>query len=193
VSTIDQDEPGRGSDPAQLRQEILDRAREWAPESQFRAMATVLDLFLVSYRMLQDVESTVHRPSGTTWAAFRILFTIAHGGPRTPAELAALYSVSKATVSGVVKGLERDGLLTRETAPGDGRKVVLSLTSRGRSAAAVLLRRQSAREQAWTAALTPKEQDTLDALLAKLLAHVPPDPAEPATRIDELAGDPGEN
>jgi DNA-binding MarR family transcriptional regulator len=173
-------------DPGRLRAEILERAREWAPESEYRAMATVLDLFLVSYRILQDVESTVHRPSGTTWAAFRVLFTIQHGGPRSPAELAALYSVSKAAMSGVVKTLERDGLLQRAKAGNDGRKVVLSLTPKGEQVVAVLLRRQSQREQAWTSALTAEEQATLDGLLGKLLGHVPSPPDAPAERLPGL-------
>ena len=47
-------------------------------------------------------------------------------------EVAELASISKATLTGVVKTLERDGLLQRRPVEGDRRLVFLDLTDAGR-------------------------------------------------------------
>lgn len=48
-----------------------------------------------------------------------------------PAELAEKLGVTRATVTGLVAGLERQGLLSREADASDGRRALLSLTPAG--------------------------------------------------------------
>src|SRR5689334_3059407 len=83
-------------DPTSLDRRVREAVLEFAPDADLESMVMVLDIFRVANRIQQDVETTVHRPSGLTWAAFRILFTIRHGGPIAPGELAKLFSVAKA-------------------------------------------------------------------------------------------------
>jgi len=50
---------------------------------------------------------------------------------RTPAELADLANVTRATMTGLIDTLERDGLVTREPDPVDRRMMAVKLTAKG--------------------------------------------------------------
>jgi len=52
-------------------------------------------------------------------------------GPRTPAELAEAAGVTRATMTGLVDTLERDGLVKREPDPNDRRMMSVILTNKG--------------------------------------------------------------
>ena len=52
-------------------------------------------------------------------------------GPRTPAELADAANVTRATMTGLVDTLERDGFVKREPDPDDRRMMSVRLTARG--------------------------------------------------------------
>jgi DNA-binding MarR family transcriptional regulator len=52
-------------------------------------------------------------------------------GPRTPAELADAANVTRATMTGLVDTLERDGFVKREPDPNDRRMMSVRLTGRG--------------------------------------------------------------
>lgn len=52
-------------------------------------------------------------------------------GPRTPAELAAAAGVTRATMTGLVDTLERDGFVKREPDPTDRRTISVRLTAKG--------------------------------------------------------------
>lgn len=52
-------------------------------------------------------------------------------GPRTPAELAAAAGVTRATMTGLIDTLERDGFVKRAPDPTDRRMVSVRLTARG--------------------------------------------------------------
>lgn len=52
-------------------------------------------------------------------------------GPRTPAELADAAGVTRATMTGLVDTLERDGFVTREPDPDDRRMMSVRLTTKG--------------------------------------------------------------
>ncbi len=53
------------------------------------------------------------------------------GGPRTPAELADAAGVTRATMTGLIDTLERDGLVKREPDPDDRRMMSVRLTAKG--------------------------------------------------------------
>ena len=173
-------------DPRPLEARVREAAAELAPEADLEAMALFLSVLRVANGMQQDVETTVHRPSGTTWAAFRILFTVLHAGPTSPLELARLFSVSKASISSVVDTLERNGLVRREPSPTDGRSVMIVITGRGERVAGELFQRQNRREAEWARALTNRERQTLLRLLAKLMAGRPAPPMQLPDRLPEL-------
>jgi DNA-binding MarR family transcriptional regulator len=87
-------------------------------------------LHSASIHLLRHVRR-VDEASGLSAARLSALSVLVFGGPRTPGELARAEQVSAPTVSKLVAGLERDGLITREPLEGDGRAVLLRATQEG--------------------------------------------------------------
>lgn len=132
------------------------------------AMAMVLLLHRVTNAVVYDLESTVHRPAGWSWSAFRAVFTLWISGPLEPSKLAEASGMSRQAVSSLAKTLEQDGLVERRTAPHDARSIVLTLTDAGAARIERVFVDHNRREAEWAAALDPDERATLTRLLAKL-------------------------
>jgi DNA-binding MarR family transcriptional regulator len=69
--------------------------------------------------------------SGLTAARLSALSVIVYGGPVTIGELARAERVTMPTVSRLIQGMERDGLVTRAVDTGDRSVVRLRATERG--------------------------------------------------------------
>lgn len=121
---------------------------------------------LVTY----DLESSVHRPRGRSWAAFRIMFVLWLAGPLESKRAAQLTGMSRAGVSNLTSPLVSAGVLDRSPDPHDGRAVRLSLTEAGRAEIVELFAAHNARELIWASALDVAEQQTLIRLLEKLIS-----------------------
>lgn len=141
-----------------------------ADRIDLEAMALVLLLHRVTNTVVYDLESSVHRPAGWSWSAFRALFTLWAGGPMEPSRLALDSGMSRQAVSALLKTLESEGLVQRQAAVDDGRSVLLSLTDEGHRRLEHTFRAHNAREATWAGALTADEQRTFVALLSKLAA-----------------------
>ena len=89
--------------------------------------------------------------------------------PRTPAELAELSGVTRATMTGLVDTLERDGLVTREPDPQDRRMMFVKLTEKGQTTMKNLLPGHFKRMAMLMSALSEPERRTLVALLGKIV------------------------
>lgn len=100
---------------------------------------------------------------------FVILFLL-HGQPvgLSPHELADRAGVTRATITGLLDGLERDGYVVRRSGLDDRRKIAAMLTERGRTTADNLLGEHSA----WIASLftgfTADERHTFHTLLQRI-------------------------
>jgi DNA-binding MarR family transcriptional regulator len=169
VSTVTTDSASSSRD---LALAFVDRAVDESvtrlPEIDRHAMAMVLLLHRVTNSVVYDLESTVHRPAGWSWSAFRAVFTLWISGPLEPSRLAESSGMSRQAVSSLAKTLEQDGLVERRTAPHDARSVVLSLTDAGTDRIERVFVEHNRRESEWAAALDPDERATLTRLLAKL-------------------------
>ena len=156
-------------DPALVFVEhAVDEAAARIPQIDRHAMVMVLLLHRVTNAVVYDLESTVHRPAGWSWSAFRAVFTLWISGPLEPSRLAAASGMSRQAVSSLAKTLEQDGLVERRTADHDARSVVLTLTDRGATRIEQVFVEHNRREADWAAALDPDERATLSRLLAKL-------------------------
>lgn len=62
-----------------------------------------------------------------------VLFYLESRGPLTPTELAGLEHITPPSMNRTVNGLEESGLVTRERATDDARKVLVGLTDTGRA------------------------------------------------------------
>jgi DNA-binding MarR family transcriptional regulator len=68
---------------------------------------------------------------GLSPARLSALSVVVFGGPMRISSLARAEQVRTATMTPIVGALERDGLVTRETDPADGRAVILRATAKG--------------------------------------------------------------
>ena len=146
----------------------LDRAGERLPGIDRSAMAMVLLLHRVASAIVYDLESTVHRPAGWSWSAFRMLFTLWICGPQEAGRCAELAGMSRAAVSSLAKTLEAAGLVQRTDDPRDRRTVVLGLTADGTGRLAETFGTHNRRERDWAGLLTTEEVATLNGILGKL-------------------------
>ena len=99
--------------------------------------------------------------SGLSPARLSALSVVIFAGPLTLGELAAAEGVRSPTMSGIVSGLERDGLVRRSPDPSDARAVRVQTTAKGTR----LMRRARQRRLDALARLlrdaTPHELETL--------------------------------
>lgn len=136
-----------------------------------QSMEMVLLLHRVTNAVVYDLESTVHRPAGWSWSAFRAVFTLWASGPLEPSRLADLSGMSRQAVSALVKTLEADGVVRRSAAEHDARSVVLTLTPEGSVRLERSFLAHNRREQQWASLLEPEERVTLTRSLVKLAAN----------------------
>lgn len=149
-------------------QHALREAEQRLPDLDADAMRLVLLLHRVTNALVYDLESSVHRRHGWSWAGFRLLFVLWISGPLEGKRVAALAGMSRAAVSNLVNTLERAGLVRRKTRPEDARAILLSLTSNGSKRFGAALGEHNAREREWAALLTRDECKQLITLLDKL-------------------------
>ena len=76
--------------------------------------------------------SRVDAESGLSAARLSALSVVVFAGPLPLGELAAAEGVKPPTMSGIVDGLVRDGLVRRDPSPDDGRRVRVRATPKGR-------------------------------------------------------------
>jgi DNA-binding MarR family transcriptional regulator len=157
------------NDPALTLIDVaVDEVSRLMPDVDIEAMRMVLMLHRVTNTIVYDLESSVHRPGGWSWSAFRVLFTLWVGGPLESKDAAARTGMSRPAVSSLTKTLVAERLIKREASDDDGRTVVLSLTPKGRRELETIYRQHNQRESAWAEALSADERDTLHTLLGKL-------------------------
>jgi DNA-binding MarR family transcriptional regulator len=89
-----------------------------------------------------------------------------------PSQLAEMCCVTKATMTGLVDGLERDGLVTRHPSQDDRRATFVSLSPAGLALLDRILPPHFERVAALMQGLSPEERKDLSRLLAKVRAGV---------------------
>lgn len=126
---------------------------------------------------------SVHPPVATLLGAAG-----APDGPRTPAELAVGANVTRATMTGLIDTLERDGFVKREPDPDDRRMMSVRLTPKADKFLREFLPGHFRTTAKLMGVLSEAERKTLVRLLTKISAQaaamgsVPSAPAEPPAR-----------
>ncbi|MEO6993303.1 MAG: MarR family transcriptional regulator [Lacunisphaera sp.] len=92
-------------------------------------------------------------------------------GPRTPAELADAAGVTRATMTGLIDTLERDGFVKREPDPNDRRMMSVRLTPEGRRFLEGYLPGYFQAMASLMSPLSESERKTLVRLLGKVQQH----------------------
>ncbi|MFZ5623535.1 MAG: MarR family winged helix-turn-helix transcriptional regulator [Gemmatimonadota bacterium] len=132
----------------------------------FRFLRVAGDVLAMSDACLSQV--------GLSHNRFTILFLLcrADDAGLTPSELADRLGVPRATMTGLLDGLERDGLIQRVRTASDRRSVMIRLTSRGRAFVDRDVPVHCERMSALMNVLDESERKALDAILTKLEAAV---------------------
>jgi DNA-binding MarR family transcriptional regulator len=99
-------------------------------------------------------------PGGPGFTEVAVLVRLDRDGPASPTALAESEGVTSQAIAGAVRELERRGLVSRRRAGGDGRRVSVEVSERGR------------------ALLGDREQGVIDALTRTLDIDFTPDEQE---------------
>jgi DNA-binding MarR family transcriptional regulator len=92
-----------------------------------------------------------------------VLFVLSKEGPQTLGSLAEHERVTPPSMNRTVNALAEAGLVTRESSPDDGRKVLIQATEAGLEIARETKRRRVAWFARQLATLTPDQRATVDA------------------------------
>lgn len=142
------------------------------PDIDLGTFAASFNLFRIATRVIQDLESSVHRPRGLSIAGFRILFTVWTLGDLEPRQLATLSGVSRAAISGAVTTLATAGLVEKVKEQSDKRLLTVRLTAAGSELVESAYRAQNERERLLFDGVTPQELATFTEVARRLVANV---------------------
>lgn len=109
---------------------------------------------------------------GLSMGKFTLLMQLFHAGEQglTPSECAERAGVTRATITGLLNGLERDGWVKRQPYPADRRMLSVHLTEKGQNLLCDLLPDHFCRTTGLMAHLSDAEKKTLIELLGKVRA-----------------------
>ncbi len=107
------------------------RARVGDRPVDLHATGVMSNIYRVASMMRNHMEREILFDSNLSFTAFIVLFTLWVWGGMESQRLAGKAGVTKGTLTGVVKTLERRGLCERSGNPQDRRRVIVSLTEEG--------------------------------------------------------------
>jgi DNA-binding MarR family transcriptional regulator len=139
------------------------------------AMATAQNVNRAAGAMRRSFERSVLAPHALTWSGWEVLWVGWVWGEVETRHLAYEAGMSKATLTGVLRTLERRGLVQRRTHPADARRVLVTLTGPGRDLMTDLLPQVNAEEARLTSMLSPTEATALFRSLRKVVVGLETD------------------
>ncbi|MCM2424051.1 MarR family transcriptional regulator [Streptomyces sp. RKAG293] len=138
-----------------------------------QAVLVAVRLMTAGARLGQAVEVHFSR-FGLSAGRYRLLADLEDAdGEKSPSQLASSLGVSRATVTGLLDGLERDGLVLRRPSAEDGRSAVVVLTARGARKMRELAPEHFSRLQAMVDPLSAEERTVFLDLLGRLVRGIP--------------------
>ena len=148
------------------------RARRY-PDLDAGAVEATLMLMRVSSDVLEAYAAHLHR-NGTSQGRFSILIVLDHHADCAllPSDLACKMGITRATITGLLDGLEKDGFVERRQHPEDRRALTVHLTGAGRSFLEAMLPDHYRRIAALMSELDAGERRQLIELLHKVAAKI---------------------
>jgi DNA-binding MarR family transcriptional regulator len=137
----------------------------------FTALSVSSNLFRAESAMRNHLQRHVLDIHQLSWSAFVVLWVVWIWGEVETREIAEEAGFSKATLTGVLKTLEKRGLASRSGSLVDRRLVNVTLTNQGEKLMAELFPRFNSQEQHLASALTPDEQVMFAEMLRKITIH----------------------
>lgn len=152
--------------------EVLRKAAERYPDIDAEATEIMLRI-----KQIASVEDCAFQealePYGISEGRFLVLCCLfseeiaGHKDP-SPSEIAELLGVTRATITGLLDGLERDGYLERRHDSTDRRALIIHMSSKGRDLLGKSIPQKCRDMKARMSQLTAEEKQRLIALLTKI-------------------------
>jgi len=158
---------GSTRDQVQAERDIRERIGD--QHLDFAAMAAVSNIYRAANVVRNHLERSVLADEDLSWAAFTVLFVLWIWGEQQTRHLAVEAGVTKGTLTGVLKTLEKRGLTKRQAHDADGRLVLVSLEPKGEAVIERLFPAFNAGEAQVSAGLSDREKAELARLLRKII------------------------
>src|SRR6266516_4187167 len=158
---------GTATDLVQAERDI--RGRIGGQPLDFAAMAAVSNIYRAANVIRNHLERQILAGEDLSWAAFTVLFVLWIWGDQQTRHLADEAGVTKGTLTGVLKTLEKRGLTRRRAHDDDGRLVLVSLEPKGAAVIERLFPAFNQGEASVSASLTEQEKHQLASLLRKII------------------------
>jgi MarR family transcriptional regulator, organic hydroperoxide resistance regulator len=161
---------GSARDLVQAERDIRNRIGD--QHLDFAAMAAISNINRAANVIRNHMERTVLADEDLSWAAFTVLFVLWIWGDQETRHLATEAGVTKGTLTGVLKTLEKRGLARRRAHEADGRLVLVRLEPAGLGVIERLFPAFNRGEALVSSSLTEREKDQLASLLRKIICSV---------------------
>ncbi|MCX5785482.1 MAG: MarR family transcriptional regulator [Elusimicrobia bacterium] len=144
------------------------------PETDASAMEVFSALLSMSAELLSAVNFTLAK-HGISQARFRLLMRLRQAGWRGlhPRELAEKLGIERASVTGLIDGIERERLAKRLPFEGDRRSIMVALTPQGARLVDSLAPGRLRRVAKLMSCLSEAERKTLVSFLDKINSNIP--------------------
>lgn len=151
--------------------EELSKRQQRIPEIDPSAVLSMLEVMQLSALIRRQVHDVLEHEHRISEGKLRILLVLEQSsGSVKPSVLAEIIGVTKATVSGLLRRLERDHLISRSIAPEDRRSNEVELSAEGRDFLERVMPEHYLRISKLMGKLTRAEQEQLIHLSRKLAA-----------------------
>ena len=154
------------------RAEVEARAQVEGLGVDIDAFAVVSNVFRVANAVRNYTERNLLGDYHLSFSGFTVLWVLWVWGPKESHDLAEESGISKSTLTGVVKTLERLGFAIRRPHAADGRRVLVQATELGISTMCEIFPRFNSLEGKVTRDLSSKEKEDLARALRVMLHSV---------------------
>ena len=155
-----------------MRNHLRERMHALTGESEFTGIeiASLVRMIANQYETLGDQPTQNDPLTGPRWGLLLRLLAEEERGNQsiTPTYLSRCQNVSKNTISSLLRGLEDQGLITRQLNEDDRRVFRIALTPQGRTLIRETAPGRIERMNRLVSHLSPEEQAQLSSLLARL-------------------------
>jgi len=157
----------------QPKEETLRAQAERYPELDVSAIQACIRLARVGSDLLASFDANLARHGLSQGRFILMLMLLRHPEGLRPAELAERAGVTRATITGLLSGLEKEGLVLRREHEVDGRMSVVHLSAKGHQRLEGMLPNHYRRIAALMGDLTAEERTQLMHLLDKVAGGFP--------------------
>ncbi|XXF78557.1 MarR family transcriptional regulator [Myxococcaceae bacterium GXIMD 01537] len=154
------------------KEETLRKHAERFPELDISAIQSCLRVMQVGSDVQRAFEAGYARHGLSRGRFLLMMMLLRHAEGLRPAELAEVMGVTRATVTGLMAGLEKEGLILRREHAEDGRMALVRLSARGRQKLEGMLPDHYRRTAALMSGLSSAERQQLLALMDKMAAGI---------------------